>query len=176
MILDLLIVGDHSNDTKNYLEALPKIIDNYNNTYHKSIKELPYNVYVKDKTPRHKVYMEEEEPKFQIGDYVRKTVVKKLFEKGFTAKWSEDVYIINKIDDRVYPIMYKLKDLKGHDVEGKFYKNQLLKSDFKNKIENNNVKNLIKEGKAQKRINREGLGDVILDRPQRERRPNPRYL
>ena len=97
-------------------------------------------------------------------------------EKGFTAKWSEDIYIINKIDDRTLPIMYGLKDLQGNTVKGKFYKNQLLKSVFKGKVENNSVKTLIKEGKTEKKIQKEGLGVVVLDRPKRVKIPNSKYL
>lgn len=173
---DLIFTYLHSNDIKNYLNGLSNIVENYNSTYHKSIKETPYNVYVKNKLPKHKVYMEDEEAKFNIGEYVRKVVVKKLFEKGFTAKWSEDIYIINKIDDSTLPIMYGLKNLQGVIVKGKFYKNQLLKSSFKDKVVNNSVNTMIKEGKAQKRINKEGLGDIIVDRPKRVKIPNSKYL
>ena len=173
---DLIFTYLNSNDVKNYLNELPKIVETYNNTYHKSIKETPYNIYIKDKLPKHKVYMEDEEAKFNVGDYVRKVVVKKLFEKGFTAKWSEDVYIINEIDDRTLPIMYRLKDLQGNTVKGKFYKNQLLKSAFKGKVENNSVKTLIKEGRTEKKILKEGLGEIVLDRPKRVRIVNKKYL
>ena len=173
---DLIFTYLNSNDVKNYLNGLPNIVETYNNTYHKSIKETPYNVYIKDKLPKHKVYMEDEEAKFNVGEYVRKVVVKKLFEKGFTAKWSEDIYIINKIDDRTLPIMYGLKDLQGNTVKGKFYKNQLLKSVFKGKVENNSVKTLIKEGKNEKKILKEGLGEIVLDRPKRVRIANKKYL
>jgi len=173
---DLIFNYLHSNDVKNYLNELSQIVETYNNTYHKSIKETPSNVYIKDKLPKHKVYMEDEEAKFSMGEYVRKVVVKKLFEKGFTAKWSEDIYIINKIDDRTLPIMYGLKDLQGNTVKGKFYKNQLLKSSFKGKVENNSVKTLIKEGKTEKRVKKEGLGEVVLDRPKRVKIPNSKYL
>jgi hypothetical protein len=173
---DLIFTYLNSNDVKNYLNELPKIVETYNNTYHNSIKETPYNIYIKDKLPKHKVYMENEEAKFNAGEYVRKVVVKKLFEKGFTAKWSEDIYIINKIDDRTLPIMYELKDLQGNAVKGKFYKNQLLKSAFKGKVENNSVKTLIKEGKTEKKILKEGLGEIVLDRPKRVKIANKKYL
>ena len=173
---DLMFNYLHSNDVKNYLNGLSGIVETYNNTYHKSIKETPYNVYVKDKLPKHKVYMEDEEAKFSLGEYVRKVVVKKLFEKGFTAKWSEDIYIINKIDDSTLPIMYGLKDLQGVNVKGKFYKNQLLKTAFKGKVENNSVKSLIKEGKNEKKVQKEGLGETVLDRPKRVKIVNKKYL
>jgi hypothetical protein len=153
---DLIFEYLHSNDVKNYIDELPKIIDKYNNTFHKSIKETPYNIYVKGKNPKNKVYMIDEEAKFNIGDYVRKVQVKKLFEKGYTAKWSEDIYIIDSIDDEKLPIMYGLKDLKGNSIKGKFYKNQLSKSEFKKKIDVNEFKDMEKEGKHIKRVKKEG--------------------
>jgi hypothetical protein len=157
---DLIFEYLNSYDTKYYLDELPKLVEKYNNTFHKSIKETPYNVYVKGKPPKQKIYLEDEEAKFKIGDYVRKVVIKKLFEKGYTAKWSEDIFIIDNIDDEQVPIMYGLKDLQGDTVKGKFYKNQLLKSDFRGKVDNNKVKEMIKEGKVIRKIKKLDLGEV----------------
>jgi len=171
---DLMFEYLNSYDTKNYLDELPKLVDKYNNTFHKSIKETPYNVYVKGKLPKQKIYLQDEEAKFKIGDYVRKVVVKKLFEKGYTAKWSEDIYIIDNIDDDQVPIMYGLKDLQGGNVKGKFYKSQLLKSEFRGKVDNNKVKEMIKEGKVVRKLKKLDLGEVREST--RVRKPNSRYL
>ena len=171
---DLMFEYLNSYDTKNYLDELPKLVDKYNNTFHKSIKETPYNVYVKGKLPKQKIYLQDEEAKFKIGDYVRKVVVKKLFEKGYTAKWSEDIYIIDNIDDDQVPIMYGLKDLQGGNVKGKFYKSQLLKSEFRGKVDNNKVKEMIKEGKVVRKLKKLDLGEVREST--RVRKPNSKYL
>ena len=173
---DLIFEYLHSNNKNKFIDELPKIIEEYNNRFHKSIQQTPYDVYVKGKMPKNKIYMEHEEPNFEIGQYVRKVVVKKLFEKGYTAKWSEDIYIINKIDDSNMPIMYEIKDLKGNVIKGKLYKNQLLKTAFKEKSESNNYKDMEKEGKIIKKIRKEGLGEVVLEREKREKKPNKKYI
>ena len=172
---DLIFNYLHSNDIKNYVDELPNIIETYNNTFHKSIKDTPYNIYKKGKLPKTKVYMEEQEAKFNIGDYVRKAVDKKLFEKGYTAKWTEDVYIIDDINDDDYPIMYKLKDLQGNTVKSKFYNKQLLKSAFKDKVEVKGYKEMEREGKNIKRVKKEGLGENMVGREKRERKQKKFY-
>jgi transposase InsO family protein len=169
---DLIYTYLENNDTNNYIDGLHKIIDNYNNNYHNSIKETPYNIYVKGKEPKRKIYMTDEEPRLKVDDYVRKVQVKKLFEKGYTAKWSEEIYSVSSVDDNQLPIMYELKGVKG-----KFYYNQLLKSNFKEKtLSSIKVKNLEKEGKNLKKIAKEGLGEVILDKPKRIIIKNKKYI
>jgi hypothetical protein len=169
---DLIFTYLHSNDTKNYIDELPKIIANYNNTYHNSIKETPYNIYIKGKEPKKKIYLSDEEPKLKVDDYVRKVTVKKLFEKGYTPKWSEEIYMVSSVDDNQLPIMYELKGIKG-----KFYYNQLLKSNFKHKIENGlKLKEMEKEGKHIKKIAKEGLGEIILNTEKRVKKENPKFF
>ena len=36
------------------------------------------------------------EPKFSIGDHVRITKKKKTFDKGYTQRWTEEVFKIKK--------------------------------------------------------------------------------
>ena len=77
-------------NTKNYKIILNDLVDSYNNTYHSSIKMTPSEV---NKSNEKKVYANQYDSyfkvssykfKFQIGDYVRIPVDKKLFEKGYT--------------------------------------------------------------------------------------------
>ena len=57
-------------------------------------------------------------PKFKIGDKVRISKFKrKTFEKGYTPNWTEEVFTIYKIKYNS-PIIYKLKDLKGEEIQG----------------------------------------------------------
>ena len=45
-------------------------------------------------------------PKFSIGDNVRKTKKKKIFDKGYTERWKEEVFKISKIKLTI-PVTYK---------------------------------------------------------------------
>ena len=48
-----------------------------------------------------------------------------MFDKGYTENWSEEIFIINKIQ-YTNPITYKLKDLNDEDIQGSFYEPELL--------------------------------------------------
>ena len=67
-------------------------------------------------------------PKFKIGDKVRISKYKrKVFDKGYTPNWSEEVFTVDKIQ-YTNPITYKLKDLRGEDIQGSFYELELLEA------------------------------------------------
>ena len=117
-----------------YLDILPKILKQYNNTKHSSIKMTPveaskkknegtvyFNLYGDMKTSKQK-------PKFKIGDKVRISKYKRnVFNKGYTPNWTEEVFTIDKIQ-YTNPITYKLKDLRGEEIQGSFYEPELLKA------------------------------------------------
>ena len=72
--------------------------------------------------------MDFEIPTFDIGDKVRISLHKSTFEKGASAKWSEEIFVVRNIV-RTQPIVYELKDLDDENVDGRFYKEQLQKTE-----------------------------------------------
>ena len=69
------------------------------------------------------------DPKFKIGNIDRISKYKNTFAKGYTPKWSEDVFVIKKVKDTVpwtYVINF-VNDLNGEEIVGTFYKKKLLK-------------------------------------------------
>ena len=67
-------------------------------------------------------------PKFKMGDKIRISKYKrKTFDKGYTPNWTEEVFIIDKIQF-TNPITYKLKDLNNEEIKGSFYEPELLKA------------------------------------------------
>ena len=50
--------------------------------------------------------------------------MKKKFEKGYTANWTEEVFIVSKIQSTI-PYTYKLKDTRNEIVKGTFYEPEL---------------------------------------------------
>ena len=62
-------------------------------------------------------------PKFKVGDKYKRNV----FDKGYTPNWTEELFIIDKIQ-YTNPITYKLKDLRGEDIQGSFYEPESLKA------------------------------------------------
>ena len=98
----------------------------YNNTYHRTIKMKP--VIVKDNA-----YIDfnkganDKNPKFKMGDHVRISKYKTIFAKGYTPKWSEEVFVVSKIKNTV-PWTYVINDLKGEKIIGTFYEKELQKT------------------------------------------------
>ena len=54
--------------------------------------------------------IENKDPKFKIGDYVRIFKYKIIFTKGYTPNWSEEIFVINRIKNTV-PWTYVINDL-----------------------------------------------------------------
>ena len=124
------------NRTGVYIDVLPSIIKKYNNTYHRSIKCSPSDAR-KPSNYEHvfnALYGSENltnynsplrpPPKFKIGDQVRISKLKKKFEKGYTANWSEEVFTIEKVQATI-PYTYKLKDTRNETIQGTFYEHEL---------------------------------------------------
>ena len=109
-----------------YIDKLDDTVDEYNNTYHKTIKRKPVDV--KDNTY---IDFEKEandnDPKFKIGDYVRIFKYKNIFAKGYIPNWSEEVFIISKIKNTV-PWTYVIDDLNSEEIIGTFYEKELQKT------------------------------------------------
>ena len=102
-----------------YIDKLDDIVNEYNNTYHRTIKMKPVDV--KDNTYiDFKKEVNDKDPKFKIGDHVRISKHKNIFAKGCTPNWSEEVFVIEKVKNTV-PWTYVINDLNGEEIIGKFY-------------------------------------------------------
>src|SRR6218665_2203222 len=66
-------------------------------------------------------------PKFLVGDKVRITKKKTTFEKGYTARWSEDISTVTKFLFTDLPT-YKISDYNGEEIQGTFYEQELQKT------------------------------------------------
>ncbi|KAL9966587.1 hypothetical protein ACROYT_G024689 [Oculina patagonica] len=117
-----------------YLEMLPILVKEYNNTKHSSIKMTPTEA-SKEKN-QGIVYLNlygdmeplSAKPKFKVGDKVRISKYKRIvFDKGYTPNWSEEMFVITKIQ-HTNPITYKIKDLNDEEIKGSFYEPELLKA------------------------------------------------
>ena len=106
-----------------YIDKLDDIVKEYNNKYHTSIKMKPVDV--KDNTYiDFKKEINDKDPKFKVGDYVRISKYKNIFAKGYTPNWSEEVFVVSKIKNAV-PWTYVINDLNGEEIIGTFYEKEL---------------------------------------------------
>ena len=88
-----------------YIDKLNDIVKEYNNKYPTSIKMKPVdvknNTYIDFKKEINK-----KDPKFIIGDHVRISIYKNIFAKGYMPNWSEEIFVIKKIENTVSGHMF----------------------------------------------------------------------
>ena len=109
-----------------YFDVLDHTVEKNNNTYHRTIKMNPIDVKY-DFYAGFNVDYNEKDPKFKTGDHVRISKYKKIFVKGHTLNWPEEVFVISKIKNTV-PWTYAISDLNGEEIIGTFHEKELLKT------------------------------------------------
>ena len=110
-------------DKNVYFDVLDDTVDQYNNTYHKSIKMKPVDV-GDDSFAEYNEKSNEKDPKFKVGDHVRISKFKNVFAKKYTTNWSEE---LKKIKNSV-SWTYVICDLNGGEIVGSFYEKELQKT------------------------------------------------
>ena len=109
-----------------YIDKLDDIVNKYNNTYHNIIKMKPVDVKSNTYIDSSKE-INNEDPKFKIGDIVRISTYKNVSAKGYTPNWSEEVFVIKKVKNTV-PWTYFINDLNRKEIVGTFYEKELQKT------------------------------------------------
>ena len=80
-----------------FVDKLDDIVNKYNNTKHRTIKMKP----IDDTYIDFGKEVNDNDPKFKVGDHMRVSEYKNIFAKGYTPNWSEEIFIIKKIKDTV---------------------------------------------------------------------------
>jgi hypothetical protein len=133
--------------TKRYIDVLPKIMLNYNNKFHRSIKMSPNMVTKANENIVFKnLYSPSDinsiELKFKKGQFVRIVKEKSIFDKGYTAGWSKSIHVIYKIiaQDPVLYILREIRNDKVIETKGYYYTEELqqveLPFETKERVEN----------------------------------------
>ena len=112
---------------KVYIDKLDNIVHKYNNKKHRKIImkliDVKGNTYIDfDKE------VNDNDPKFNVGDHVRMSKYKNIFAKGYTPNGSEEVFVIKEIKNTV-PWTYVINDLNGEEIIGTFYEKESQKID-----------------------------------------------
>ena len=143
--------------TTKYIDVLQKIINNYNNTYHRTIKCTPNEAYKnKDKILKNTMKQWNEakltETKFQNGDTVRYVINKAAFAKGSLGKYSKTLHKIIEHSEHTYTL--------DNDVKCKYYELQKVNNSESHILENKNEpirENKIKDNKVKRTLAREEM-------------------
>ena len=149
------------NNTNHYVDILPDLVKDYNNTRHSSIKMTPVEASKKknELTVWRTLYPDHLEirnikPEFSVGDKVRISKNKKTFEKGYTTRWTEEMFTIVEVK-HTSPVTYKIADLNGEEIKGSFYEPELQKTSqqlFR-------IEKVIKRGKKKSLVKWKGYSD-----------------
>ncbi|XP_029666089.1 uncharacterized protein LOC115237291 [Formica exsecta] len=67
--------------------------------------------------------------KFKVGDPVRVSKYKTIFEKSYTSNWTTEMFKIVKAQ-RTNPVIYLLEDYRGKSIAGAFYEYELRRATY----------------------------------------------
>jgi hypothetical protein len=114
--------------TYKWLKLLPIITNTYNHMKHRTTGMKPADV--KENT-QIKAYnylkILPKKIKFRLGDIVRISKYKSVFDKGYTPSWSTELFRIAKVNI-TNPPTYLLESLEGQPIKGCFYEAELQKT------------------------------------------------
>ena len=83
-----------------YINKLDDIVNENNNTYHRTIKMQPVDIKDNSYIGSSKV-VNDKDPKFKVGDHVRTSIHKIIFAKGYTPNWYEEVFLFKTVKNIV---------------------------------------------------------------------------
>lgn len=127
------------NGNYRWINIIDELCDFYNRRVHSTIKMRPIDVNkMNEKKLLEEVYNYDDhddnslqklsyDKKFRVGDHVRISKYKHVFEKGFTANWTTETFTITKVQN-TDPVTYLLKDSQNSPIKGGFYRYELQKA------------------------------------------------
>ena len=116
-----------------WLDILHDLLITYNNRKHRTIGAKPKDITTSNEAAillkfSHKLN-KKIRPKFNVGDKVRVSKAKAVFEKGYTPNWSTEIFTIARVA-ATSPTTYHLYDYQNQPVSGGFYEQELLKAKY----------------------------------------------
>lgn len=148
-------------NTERYIDVLPIIVETYNHTKNRGINyKTPADVHLitnweKIVITRNQMYKKERKQKskplthkLRVGEHVRISLARKIFDKESNIKNTREIFKISKINN-TYPITYSLIDLEDKEIKGTFYKEELITVDNSGDYRVNVLKSRKRRGKTE---------------------------
>ena len=117
------------NGDGNWVNILNDAVITYNNNIHSTINMTPVHASNNPDKVKYSFIYRNIKPKLKVGDYVRNADKRYIFSKGYTSNWNRELFRVNEIL-KTQPATYKIEDMNGEIIEGKYYEQELLKSEF----------------------------------------------
>ena len=105
--------------TNVYINKLGYLVNENNNINHSTFKMMPVDV-------NSSTYIDfgaennDKDPKFKVGDHVRISKYKNVFEKRYAANWGKEIFVIKKVRNTV-PWTYVKEDPNSEEIIGTFF-------------------------------------------------------
>lgn len=119
-----------------WINILEDLVADYNNTKHRTINMTPTEVNSKqierkllNTVYNYKIIIAKN--KFKVGQHVRISKFKDIFEKGYTPNWSPEIFKITKVNQK-HPVTYQLADYQNQKIMGRFYEKELQSTKYPN--------------------------------------------
>lgn len=124
-----------TNNNREWVDMLPILIKEYNDTVHRTIKLKPKDA-IKPKNRDELLFnfnnsgkrIKYTKPKLKVNDFVRISRIKGTFEKGFDANWSLEIFRVAEVLE-TKPVTYHIIEYDKSPIEGSFYEQELQKTE-----------------------------------------------
>jgi len=119
-----------SENKQEWTKVLQDAVYAYNHSVHRIIRRKPADVTSADVSDmRDEMSQRPKPPKgkddIKVGQTVRISKVKSVFDKGYLPNWTEEIFTVESINRKKNPIMYKLKDYNNEIIDGSFYHHEI---------------------------------------------------
>ena len=135
------------------------VTEGYNNHYHRSIRMTPlqaqtFDIYKLWKNQYGEIddrYFKPIGYKYKLGDKVKISYLKTLFDREYSEKWSGEIFIIIDRKLNQNTPMYKLKDFNNDIIDGYFYEPELQPA-YEDENTVYKIEKVIKKGRKRKSL------------------------
>lgn len=116
----------------NWVDYLPKLISEYNDAKHRTLNMKPSDVtpenaksvYRRVYSPLKNIESQLYNKKFDVGQKVRISKFKHIFEKGYMPSWTTEIFTVTQVNNTT-PVTYLLRDFQDQPIQGSFYNEEL---------------------------------------------------
>ena len=124
------------NETKRYIDVLPKLVETYNNRNHRMIGTTPQkaendsntHLEIRNLAAKYHETIKKKKVVFKIGDSVRIVKLKNKFSRGYNEQQQQEIFKIKQIKTNNRIPMYVLQTYNGDEtISGSFYDFELVK-------------------------------------------------
>ena len=118
--------------SKRYMDDLQALVQAHNNTTNSRTQKSPNEMVQSDPhlewILRHeRMTPKTARPQFSVGDHVRLSAARRQFLRGYHEQWTREVFVVKSVDNSTEPITYRVEDLMGEEIKGRFYLGELQK-------------------------------------------------